>query len=245
MSKPFCTLLLLLAFSCSLSAQKLLEAIEAKNYEAAEQYIKDGEKVNKPNKQGQFPLWAAVWNQDTKMVELLLKNGADAKQKFKGKDGKFGCLEIAAQEGLLEIAQLLVEAGADPNERFLRGQTALRISARNGRIELIKYFISKGCEVDTKADDGATPLEAAASKGHLDIVKLLLENGANINHQDNDKDSPLGEAAKHGFIEVVDFLLSKGADTGLKNKDGHTPEALARISGQAKVEELLKQKAKG
>jgi ankyrin repeat protein len=94
MSKNIHVLLLFLIFSLSLSAQKLIEVTEAKNYEAVEQYIKDGEKVNKPNKQGQFPLWVAVWNQDTKMVELLLKNGADAKQKFKGKDGKFSCLEI-------------------------------------------------------------------------------------------------------------------------------------------------------
>jgi ankyrin repeat protein len=245
MSKLFCPAVLLLLFSQSLSAQSLIEATEAKNYQAVEQYIKDGEKVNKPNKKGQFPLWVAVWNQDDKMVELLIKNGADAKQKFKGKDGKFGCLEIAAQEGLLEITKLLITAGADPNERDLHGHTPLRIAARNGRTGLVTFFISKGCEVDTKGDDGATPLEHAAGKGHLEIVKILLENGANVNHQDNDKDSPLGEAAKSGFIEIVNLLLSKGADTTLKNKDGYTAEALAKISGQAKVEEILKQKAKG
>ncbi len=127
---------MLFAIMCAttLSAQKLIEAVEAQNYEQVEAYLKGGEKVNKPNKDGQFPLWNAVWNRDIKMVDLLLKNGADAKQQFKGKDSHSSCLEIAAQEGLVEISKLLVEAGADVHERGFRGHTPLRVAARNGRV---------------------------------------------------------------------------------------------------------------
>jgi len=242
--KTFYILILFVCFTQLLSAQKLLEAVEAKNYKDVERYIKDGEKVNKPNKEGMFPLWNAVWNQDVKMVDLLLKNGADPKQRFKGKESKTACLEIAAQEGLLEIAKLLVDAGSDINERGFRGHTPLRIASRNGHFELVKYLLSKGSEVDSRGDDEATPLEHAASKGHLEIVKILVENGANINIQDKEKDFPIGEAAKNGFIDVVNYLLSKGADISLKNQDGHTAEDLAKLSGQPKIAEILKQKAK-
>jgi uncharacterized protein len=244
MKKSFYILIVLLNISSFISAQTLVDAVHARNYDAVTQYIKDGQKVNKAIKTGHFPLWSAIWNHDTKMVELLLRNGADAKQKFKGKDARIGLLEISAQEGLLEITELLVNAGADIHEKDAHGQTPLRIAARNGREELVKYFLSKGSEVDTRGNDGATPLEQAANKGHLEIVKLLLEKGANINHRDNDGDCPLGEAAKNGFIDVVNYLLSKGADASLKNNKGYTAETLARLSGQAKVEALLKEKSK-
>lgn len=220
-------------------------AVEAKDYEQVQLYLQEGENVNKPNKKGQFPLWNAVWNGDTKMVELLLANGADPKQKFKGKEAQLSCLEIAAQEGLLEIAQLLVNAGADLNERGFRGHTPLRIAARNGRTELVRYFVTKGSDINSQGDDGATPLEHAASKGHIEIVKLLVESGANINLQDKEGDSALGEAARGGFIEVVTYLLAKGADVSLKNAQGYSAEVLAKLAGQAKIEEVLKQVKKG
>jgi uncharacterized protein len=244
MKKIFYTLVLLVSFFPFASAQKFLEAVEAKDYAAVEQFIKDGEKVTKTNKEGQFALWIALWNKDTPMVALLLKNGAEATQKFKGKETKTSCLEIAAQEGLLEIAKLLVDAGADVDERGFRGHTPLRVACRNGHVELVKYFLSKGSEVDSRGEDGATPLEHAAGKGHLEIVTLLVESGADVNIQDREKDFPLGEAARHGFVDVVNYLLAKGADITLKNQDGHTAQELARLSGQAKIVAILKEKAK-
>jgi ankyrin repeat protein len=228
-----------------LFSQKLIEAVEAKNYDQVQQHLKNGENVNKTNDQGQFPLWNAVWNEDTKMVALLLKGGADPKQTFKGKEAQSTCLEIAAQEGFLDIVKLLVSAGADIHHRGFRGHTPLRVAARNGRTDLVKYFISKGSEIDSRGDDGATPLEHAASKGHLDIVKLLVESGANINIQDKEGDFALGEAAKGGFIEVVNYLLVNGADISLKNAEGNNAQQLAKLAGQAKIEELLKQTRRG
>jgi uncharacterized protein len=242
MKKIFLLFILLPLFSLSLYSQSFLEAVEAKNYELVEQQIKAGEKVNKTNKTGQFALWLAVWNGDTKMVDLLLKNGADASQLFKGKEHKSSCISIAAQEGHLEIAKLLGDAGANLDERGFVGHTPLRIACRNGHLELVKYFISKGCDVDSKGDDLATPLEHAASKGHLDIVKVLVESGADVNIQDRERDFPLGEAAKGGFIDVVSYLISKGADMSLKNQDGNNAQELARLAGQPKIVELIKKK---
>ena len=150
MKKIVFVLTLLLPISNLLLAQKLLEAVEAKNYAAAEHCIKAGEKVNKTDKEGQFPLWKAVWNNDTTMAELLIKNGADVNQKFKGKEAKIACVDIAAQEGNLEIAKLLVDGGADVNGKNFRGHSSLRIACRNSHLELVKYFISKGSEIDTR-----------------------------------------------------------------------------------------------
>jgi ankyrin repeat protein len=244
MKKLLSVFCFLVAFSTSANAQNIIDAVENKDYEAVDRLLKAGVDVNVTNQEGHFPLWDAVWNGDTKMVQLLLKNKANAEQKFIGKESKIACLEIAAQEGHFEIVKMLVNAGSEIDERSFRGHTPLRIATRNGHVELVKYFISKKCEIDSQGDDGATPLEVAASKGHLEIVETLVENGANINIQDKEKDFPLGEAARHGFIEVVKYLLSKGADVNLKNQDGNNAEELARLAGQPKIVEMLKKKSK-
>ena len=179
MKKALLALTFQLLLTPLLFSQRLIEAVEAKNYEGVQQHLKNGEDVNKTNDKGQFPLWNAVWNEDTKMVALLLKGGADPKQTFKGKDAQSTCLEIAAQEGF------------------------------------------------------------------LDIVKLLVESGANINIQDKEGDFALGEAAKGGFIEVASYLLANGADVSLKNAEGNNAQQLAKLAGQAKIEELLKQTRRG
>jgi ankyrin repeat protein len=244
MKKLFAALTLAL-ISQLVHAQKLLEAVDASDYAQVEQLIKDGEKVNKPNKQGQFALWNAAWTHDPKMVALLIKNGADAKQLFKAKQGEIGLLEIATQEGPLEVVQLLSDAGADINLKSAHGQTPLRIASRNGHLAIVRYLLDKGANVDTRGDDGATPLEAAAGKGHADIVQLLVEKGANVNIQDKDGDSPLGEAVKGGHLQVVQFLLEKGADASMKNKEGADALELARLQGQPRIAELLRGQKKG
>lgn len=240
MKKSF---LLFFAYSLlfiTVSAQDLYEAVDAKDHAKVESLLKAGAKVNKTNKKNQFPLWIALWNNDVQMVKLLIANGADVNQKFKGKDANINCLEIAAQNGSFEIAKLLVDAGAPFDVKGIKGCTPLRTACRNGRTDIVIYLVDKGADVDSKAEDMATPLEAAAGKGHLEIVQMLVEKGANVNHQDKEGDTPLGEAAKYGYVEVVKYLLSKGADVSLKNQQGYTAQDLARNAGQAKVEEMLK-----
>jgi uncharacterized protein len=240
MKKYLLSLFIFATLSSSLTAQDLYEAVTNKSYDKVESILRSGAKVNKANKKGSFPLWIAVWNDDSAMVKLLLANGADAKQRFSKGEGKASCLEIASQNGSYAIVRILVEAGVDINEKGYVGHTAFRIASRNGHTEIVKYLAGKGADIETKGDDEATPLEAAAGKGHLEIVQFLIEKGAKVNHQDKEGDTPLGEAAKAGFVDVIQYLLSKGADTSLKNIYGRTAEDLAKISGHPKVADLLK-----
>lgn len=244
MKKTLSFLFLALFVHTVVSAQQFLEAVDTKNYKAVEAAIRSGENVNATNDRGMFALWLAVWNQDPKMVEILLKNGGNANQTFKGPQGEMDLLGVATQEGPLETVKLLVNAGEDVNKRDAHGYTPLRTAARNGHTDIVKYLLTKNVEVNTKADDGATPLEHACTKGHFDIVKLLVEKGADINLRDKEGDFALGEAAKAGFYDIVTYLLDKGADTTLINQEGHTAEELAKLAGQPKIQALLRQKAK-
>jgi ankyrin repeat protein len=81
----------------------------------------------------------------------------------------------------LEIARLLLDAGADPNAHK-RGQTALHWAARGGQIEMAELLLSRGAAVDviSRTPQGEmTPLAAALRAEKKDMADLLRRHGAN------------------------------------------------------------------
>ena len=93
---------------------------------------------------------------------------------------------VACGRGRLEIAQLLLKAGASKDARGgLVGTTALMEAARNGHMEIVQLLLQAGAEKDLKSRKGRTALMQAAFKGHTEIVQLLLQAGAGSGRQDS------------------------------------------------------------
>ncbi|MCH5600242.1 ankyrin repeat domain-containing protein [Niabella ginsengisoli] len=224
--------------------QKLFKAVENSDVEKVIELLEKGEDPNAYSKDGLFPLWRAAADNNIEIAKILLKRGANVKQRDKIKPAFSTAISYPCQEGYLDMVKLLVENGADVNIKEFRDFTPIRIAARNGHLDIVKYLADKGAVIDIKAMDGATPLEHAASKGHYDIVKFLIDKGADINNQDNDGDFPLGEAAKLGYLEIIKLLLEKEANTNLKNKENKTALELARFHGQNKAAKLIEEFSK-
>lgn len=80
----------------------------------------------------------------------------------------------------LEIARLLLDAGADPNAHK-RGQTALHWAARGGQMEMAELLISRGARIDALAktpQGGTTPLAHALRAEKREMAELLRRHGA-------------------------------------------------------------------
>ena len=84
---------------------------------------------------------------------------------------------IAAQNGHLDVARLLLGRGAHPNAAITDGATPLYIAAQNGHLEVARLLLDRGANTNAATTDGATPLHIAAQSGHLDIVKQLVIQG--------------------------------------------------------------------
>jgi len=86
---------------------------------------------------------------------------------------------IAAEEGQVEVFQLIAEYGANLSVRVC-GKTPAFAAATAGHIEILKLLAEKGADLSVGDRDGRTPVYMAALEGHVEILKLLAENGADI-----------------------------------------------------------------
>jgi ankyrin repeat protein len=86
-------------------------------------------------------------------------------------------LHLAARGGHRDVAELLLQRGAEVNARaegeFGHGLTPLHEAARGGHREVVKLLLEHGADVNTRNDAGKSPLELAVEGGHFDVAELL------------------------------------------------------------------------
>ena len=81
----------------------------------------------------------------------------------------------------LEIVQLLLDRGADPNRGNDYGWTKLHQAGYSNRRELAQLLLEVGARTDLSArGDGGTPLIAALFWGHREVVDLLGREPGNL-----------------------------------------------------------------
>ena len=157
------------------------------------------------------PLADAAMEGDREAVRHLLQSGADV-DAAQG-DG-MTALHWAAQRGDLELARLLMEAGARGSVTTRLGAyTPLHLAARVGAGPLVELLLEHGTPPDLPSDNGTTPLHFAAISGDLTAVQALLAHGAAVNAAEAAwGQTPLLLAASYGHPGVIRVLLEAGAD---------------------------------
>lgn len=70
----------------------------------------------------------------------------------------------------MDVARLLLDAGADPDARQASGWTPLHSAAHNGNLELVELLLARGADPGAANDDGATVLSMAEEGRSADII---------------------------------------------------------------------------
>ena len=122
-------------------------------------------------------LYEAAESGDIEAVKQHLADGTDIELKCTGCGST--ALGHAAKHGHNEIAELLIENGADVSAKSLKGLTPLHYAAVNGHKEIAELLIAKGADVNAKANDGRTPLDSIyhIRGGKPETFTLLRKHG--------------------------------------------------------------------
>lgn len=88
-------------------------------------------------------------------------------------------LHLVAKRGDERYTLFLLQHGADPNLRDVRGNTPLMVAVSVGAEPVVAALIRNKANVDLANDGGETPLIRAVQRRDIAIVRDLLTAGAN------------------------------------------------------------------
>ena len=157
------------------------------------------------------PLIAALAGEHFQVANLLRHNGADLL--VQGREESTPLHSAVNYHGNLEMAQKLIEYGADPNAENKYKSTPFHWASR-GRCfksgSVLRLLLEHGADVHERGYMGWTPLHEASRWGALEVVPLLLEHGADLEAEASDGRTALDVAAEEGHDEVVKLLREHG-----------------------------------
>ena len=236
---------------------RLIDAAKAGNSSAALSLIQQQRvDVNGAESDGTTALHYAVRNDDSALVDRLLRAGARADAA-----NRYGITPIylACENGSAVVVDRLLKAGVSANATGPMGETALHTCARTGKPDAAKILLAHGATVNPGDSwRGQTPLMWAAAEGHAAMIRLLAEAGADLNarstvvtwerqrsEEPRDKWLPPGGftplllAAREGRIDAVKTLVELGANINEIDPDRHTALIIALINGHFDVAAAL------
>jgi ankyrin repeat protein len=211
-------------------------AADAGDLRIARQLLDAGAAADTVGADGLAPLQTAVKTGHKQLVELLLGRGAalDICSKVCGtplQTAVCAALQPDSSQDALDVLQMLLRAGANPNVAFpggFEGCHLLHAAVSRCNVQVVQQLVQAGAELDASSTQG-TPLQLAVRNNAGEVVGVLLKAGASpkvcsIVEDGTDSSqqvSLLQEALDSGYYAVSTALLAHGADPSVSHSSGH------------------------
>lgn len=192
-------------------------------------------------KYGLTPLYfAAAFNDDPRVMELLLKRGASLE--WVPKNGQTALEYAAHYNRNPAIPTILLNYGADLHIQESRKTIPLEMAARyNTNPEMVAILLEHEGRLPRYSEDADTALHgAAALNPDPGVVTLLLDSGFDVNRPGDAGHTPLHKSTwNKDSAEISRILIDRGADIEAKSAGGKTPLFVALLRQNVEVAAML------
>ncbi len=176
-----------------------------------------------------------TWGSDPTGPRWLLEHGADPNLPWGEQNDS--PLHLAAQRWNLEMAELLVNHGADVNRRRKDGSTPHALAEMHGNHDIAAWLLAHG------AKDELSPLErfiGACAQGNRARADAMLKTDPTLRSQlRREHHLMLMVPAERGAAAVLDTMLACGFDPSVQDHDGVTPLHQAAMHGRVEAARVL------
>ncbi|CAB0030052.1 unnamed protein product [Trichogramma brassicae] len=213
-------------------SERINDAVELA--ETLIEYGGDRLRIDAVGKLGRTPLHLALNNGNKRLIELLLKAGADLDSP--DAEGETG-LHMACRkyddddddnDDILKMIFFKSKSSRiDARNRW--GDTPLHLALRNNRKRITKWLLRRGADPNAPNERGQTPLHAMTQPRPRDdrLVKMFFRvsrgSELRIDAQDDEGSAPLHLAVRRGHARALELLLRRGADPNVIDARGATP----------------------
>ncbi|XP_067653301.1 ankyrin repeat domain-containing protein 50-like [Haliotis asinina] len=165
------------------------------------------------------PVMVAAFKGRKKVVELLVKHGADLSLSTATNNE---ILHLSCIQGEFDVVKYLLSLNYfDVNCRGWNMMTPVMLAAYHGHKQVMELLVKHGADLSLTVETGNNILHLACGKGKFDVVKYLLSlNLLDINSRGNKQMTPVMVAADKGYENVVELLVNNGARRSIKDNDG-------------------------
>ncbi|MFD2822647.1 ankyrin repeat domain-containing protein [Lacinutrix iliipiscaria] len=210
------------------------------NIEMMEYLLKNGAKTDLTDDKGNTILnfAASTGQQNTKVYDLCIANGADLKNDV-NPDGANALLLAAPYDVNFKLIDYFTSKGLDINSVDANNNGIFNYVARTGNIELLNSLLKKG----VKGNDQAFMFAAYGTRGKtngLDVYNYLESLGLNPNTTTTKGETPLHVlAARSKNLELITYFIDKNADVNQIDNDGNSAFLNAASRNNLEVIRLL------
>lgn len=205
-------------------ASLLCIAARRQNLAMVDLLLRAGVDVNQADHRGsrhksRTPLMEAARRGWTEGVDALLSAGA--KTGILDEVGA-SALHLAVRASRVEVVELLLRNGADPNPPRGKGPT-LSCVHEAASLDILRLLIEHGAHPDLPDRAQMTPLHFHARTARLEVLRMLLELGADPNARDKHGRTPAFYIGQKGNgLATLNLLVEHGADLAVRDKENNT-----------------------